>query len=61
MLVGQQVPSFDLPTDTGHFQLSDYVGKNVVVFFFQKQTHQVAQKKQSHSHNSDRIDAANTV
>jgi len=31
---GMTVPDFTIPTDTGHFSLSDHVGRNVVVFFF---------------------------
>jgi len=31
---GMTVPDFTIPTDTGHFSLSDHAGRNVVVFFF---------------------------
>ena len=31
---GDICPNFSLPTDSGHFSLDDYKGKNVVVFFF---------------------------
>ena len=34
--IGQPSPAVSLPTDTGHFSLSDYSGKNVVIFFFPK-------------------------
>ena len=60
--VGQQVPSFDLPTDTGHFQLSDYVGKNVVVFFFPKaDTSGCTKEAIAFSQLQTEFDAANTV
>ena len=44
---GSKVQEFTIATDRGHFTLSDYRGKNVVIFFFQEQTHLVAQKRLS--------------
>jgi len=35
--IGQQAPTFELPTDsTGQFSLSEQLGKNVVIFFYPK-------------------------
>ena len=31
---GSKVKDFTIPTDRGYFTLSDYTGKNVVLFFF---------------------------
>ena len=36
---------FSLPTDTGAFNLADHHGKNVIVFFSQRQIPQAAPKK----------------
>lgn len=33
---GQLAPSISLATDQGHFNLSEHLGKNVIIFFFPK-------------------------
>ncbi len=34
--VGEKAPLFSIPTDTGEFNLGNYAGKNIVLFFFPK-------------------------
>ena len=45
LTTGQTAPLFSLPTDTGAFNLADHHGKNVIVFFSQRQIPQAAPKK----------------
>lgn len=36
-MLNKPVPNFELPATTGHtFKLSDYVGKNIIVYFYPK-------------------------
>lgn len=37
--LGAKSPSFTLPTDNGDFNLADYHGKKMVVFFFPASGH----------------------
>ena len=60
--VGQASPQFSLPTDTGHFTLSDYVGKNIVLFFFPKaDTSGCTKEAIAFSEMQTEFDADNTV
>ena len=60
--VGQLVPAFALPTDTGHFSLADYSGKNVVLFFFPKaDTSGCTKEAIAFSELQTEFDAANTI
>jgi len=34
--VGTKAPLFSVPTDTGEFNLAEYAGRNIVLFFFPK-------------------------
>ncbi len=59
---GHTSPDFNLPTDTGHFSLSDYAGKNVVLFFFPKaDTSGCTKQAIAFSELQTEFDAANTV
>ena len=59
---GHTSPDFSLPTDTGHFSLSDYAGKNVVLFFFPKaDTSGCTKQAIAFSELQTEFDAANTV
>ena len=60
--VGNPVPDFTLPTDTGSFTLSDMRGKNVVIFFFPKaDTSGCTAQSIAFSQLQAEFDAANTV
>ena len=59
---GQKVPAISLPTDNGHFNLADYLGKNVVIFFFPKaDTSGCTKEAIAFSALETEFDAANTV
>ena len=32
--INQKLPQFQISTDDGEFKISDYIGKNIVIFFF---------------------------
>ena len=34
--INDKVPNFEILTDQGKFKISDYTGKNIVIFFFPK-------------------------
>ena len=60
--IGQQSPAITLATDDGHFSLSDYAGKNVVLFFFPKaDTSGCTKQAIAFSELQTEFDAANTV
>ena len=60
--IGQSSPAVSLPTDHGHFSLSDYSGKNVVIFFFPKaDTSGCTKEAIAFSELQTEFDAANTV
>jgi len=60
--IGQSSPAVSLPTDNGHFSLSDYSGKNVVIFFFPKaDTSGCTKEAIAFSELQTEFDAANTV
>ena len=60
--IGQSSPAVSLPTDTGQFSLSDYSGKNVVIFFFPKaDTSGCTKEAIAFSELQTEFDAANTV
>ena len=59
---GQKVPAISLPTDNGHFNLADYLGKNVAIFFFPKaDTSGCTKEAIAFSTLETEFDAANTV
>lgn len=59
----QAVPNFSLPsTDESPFQLSDYLGKNIVIYFYPKDnTPGCTQEGQAFRDNFDTFDAQDTV
>ena len=60
--IGQQSPAITLATDDGHFSLSDYAGKNVVLFFFPKaDTSGCTKQAIAFSELQTEFDAANTI
>ena len=34
--INDKIPNFEILTDQGKFKISDYIGKNIVIFFFPK-------------------------
>ena len=59
---GSKVQEFTIATDRGHFTLSDYRGKNVVIFFFPRaDTSGCTKEAVSFTNLLAEFDAANTV
>ena len=59
---GSKVQEFTMATDRGHFTLSDYRGKNVVIFFFPRaDTSGCTKEAVSFTNLLAEFDAANTV
>ena len=59
---GSKVQEFTIATDRGHFTLSDYRGKNVVIFFFPRaDTSGCTKEAISFTNLLAEFDAANTV
>ena len=59
---GSKVKDFTIPTDRGYFTLSDYTGKNVVLFFFPRaDTSGCTKEAASFTNLLAEFDAANTV
>ena len=59
---GSKVKDFTIPTDRGYFTLSDYTGKNVVLFFFPRaDTSGCTKEAASFTSLLAEFDAANTV
>ncbi len=59
---GSKVKDFTIPTDRGYFTLSDYTGKNVVIFFFPRaDTSGCTKEAASFTSLLAEFDAANTV
>ena len=59
---GSKVQDFTMPTDRGYFTLSDYQGKNVVLFFFPRaDTSGCTKEATSFTSLIAEFDAANTV
>ena len=60
--IGSKVQDFTIPTDRGYFTLSDYKGKNVVLFFFPRaDTSGCTKEAASFTNLLAEFDAANTV
>ena len=60
--IGSKVQDFTIPTDRGYFTLSDYKGKNVVLFFFPRaDTSGCTTEATSFTNLLAEFDAANTV
>ena len=59
---GSKVQEFTMATDRGHFTLSDYRGKNVVIFFFPRaDTSGCTKEAISFTNLLAEFDAANTI
>ncbi|MBT5798285.1 MAG: peroxiredoxin [Alphaproteobacteria bacterium] len=59
---GTKIEDFNIPTDRGHFTLSDYKGKNVVMFFFPRaDTSGCTKEAIAFTSLLAEFDAANTV
>ena len=60
--IGSKVQDFTIQTDRGYFTLSDYKGKNVVLFFFPRaDTSGCTKEATSFTNLLAEFDAANTV
>ncbi len=60
--IGSKIQNFIIPTDRGHFSLSDYQGRNVVLFFFPRaDTSGCTKEAEAFTSLLAEFDAANTV
>ena len=60
--IGSKIENFIIPTDRGHFSLSDYQGRNVVLFFFPRaDTSGCTKEAVAFTSLLAEFDAANTV
>ena len=60
--IGSKIQDFTIPTDRGHFSLSDYRGKNIVLFFFPRaDTSGCTKEAVAFTSLLAEFDAANTV
>jgi len=60
--IGSKIQDFTIPTDRGHFSLSDYQGRNIVLFFFPRaDTSGCTKEAVAFTSLLAEFDAANTV
>ena len=60
--IGSKIQDFTIPTDRGHFSLSDYQGRNIVLFFFPRaDTSGCSKEAVAFTSLLAEFDAANTV
>ena len=60
--IGSKIQDFTIPTDRGHFSLSDYQGRNIVLFFFPRaDTSGCTKEAIAFTSLLAEFDAANTV
>ena len=60
--IGSKIQDFTIPTDRGHFSLSDYQGRNIVLFFFPRaDTSGCTKEALAFTSLLAEFDAANTV
>ena len=60
--IGSKIQDFTIPTDRGHFSLSDYQGRNIVLFFFPRaDTSGCTKEAMAFTSLLAEFDAANTV